>query len=111
MTNTLLSIFLIIMPGVIATEIGYLNSKTTRKLNGTYIVSVFIYSYIIVACIALVKALGGGSDQLFLVVTELIYTGFLFKYVLISLIFAFLLPFLLPVLTFVYSKWSRWFHV
>lgn len=110
MTSTLLSIFLLFIPGVVATEISFLNLKLERKFNFNYLVSIFIYSYIIIACMALVKTLSGGGDQIFLVVAELAYTAYLFKYIVLSILFAVLLPFLSPVFVYVYSKWINRFH-
>lgn len=92
MLNTIFSLFLLWMPGFIASEyLRYLKDEK-RSYNLALLADTFIFSFIILGLNVIFKFVKGGASEIF-PLTELPYTtSFLTKYIALSFVFSFLLP-------------------
>jgi hypothetical protein len=98
------TVFLLLVPGLIATEIDRINLRVTNGIDAFYFIRVLLYSFIILGLNVLLKSLLGDGADFFLLTTEPFYTDFLVKYIISSLLFAVLLPLAIAPFITVFKK-------
>ena len=84
--------FLLLVPGLIATEILAMLQRQERRDVWSLAIQTLIFSFLILGANVLVKMLLGGGSQVFMLTAPQMITVSIVKYVALSLVFAVLLP-------------------
>lgn len=84
--------FLLLVPGLIATEILMMLKHQDRHDVWALVVQTLIFSFLILGANVLVKLLLGGGSEVFMLTAPQMFTVSIVKYVALSLVFAVLLP-------------------
>ena len=84
--------FLLLVPGLIATEILAMLKRQERRDVWVLAIQTLIFSFLILGANVLVKMLLGGGSQVFMLTAPQMITVSIVKYVALSLVFAVLLP-------------------
>lgn len=84
--------FLLLVPGLIATEILAMLQRQERRDVWSLAIQTLIFSFLILGANVVVKMLLGGGSQVFMLTAPQMITVSIVKYVALSLVFAVLLP-------------------
>ena len=84
--------FLLLVPGLIATEILMMLKHQDRHDVWALVVQTLIFSFLILGANVLVKLLLGGGSAVFMLTAPQMFTVSIVKYVALSLVFAVLMP-------------------
>ncbi len=106
MFNTFLSIFLLLTPGIIATEILMWLKKSKKNINLEFFVNALIFSFAILGSNALVVFVWLGDYDVFKFISSEFQILTLISYIGLSLIFSFIFPNILLMVSKLYQHWT-----